>query len=146
MELILNRDTYDSVSTEGCLSIAGAFQCATLELPFSSGMPGSAILEGRFKVVLGPSPKFMSSKDPWVQKFAKAMPHLVGVLNRSFIMIHWGNDAANTDGCILVGQTKGLDFIGSSRAAFERLYELLQAAIARNEDVYITVQRAATVN
>lgn len=47
------------------------------------------------------------------------MPHILDIPNRSGILIHWGNTAENTEGCILLGTTRGLNFIGSSREAFD---------------------------
>ena len=49
------------------------------------------------------------------------LPELFGIPGRSTILIHWGNTAADTDGCILVGHTRQLNFIGKSRIAFGRL-------------------------
>jgi len=140
MDLILHSTKYDQVSTEGMIYQPSGFQCYTLELSWVPGGILGAISAGRFQVVLGPSPKFEGLTDPWVLKYAKLMPHLLNVPNRSYIMIHWGNDAVDTDGCILVGKTQGIDFIGSSRVAFAELYELLrEPALAGN--CFLTVKR-----
>lgn len=145
MEMTLNRTMFDGQCTEGSLSIGGQFQCYTLELPNKDGKPGSCIPQGRYRVVLAPSPKFESSPDPWVQQYAGQMPHLEDIPGRSLIMIHWGNDAGNTEGCILVGKDQSLDYIDSSRAAFMDLYEEIQAD-ASNGDCWITVVGGATVS
>jgi Steigviridae/Suoliviridae L,D-carboxypeptidase/transpeptidase len=138
MELLLTRTTYTSLSTEGVLVCARfGFSCYTLELPFTDGSHGSAISEGRYKIIFAPSPKFLASPDPWVQKFAASMPHLVDVPGRQFIMIHWGNKSAETDGCILVGEGEAEDFISVSRTAFEKIYALLKGT---TEDIFITIQ------
>ena len=142
MELVLHRTKYDAVCTEGMVYQPSGFQCFSLELPFTDGLHSSAISEGRFQVVLGPSPKFESSSDPWVQKYAKLMPHLLNVPGRSYIMIHWGNEARDTDGCILTGKTQGVDFIGSSRNAFAELYDLLRAPALAGE-CFLTIKRDA---
>jgi hypothetical protein len=139
MEFTLHSTKYDAVSTEGMLYDSSGFRFFTLELPWINGLTG-AIPAGRFQVVLGPSPKFEGSSDPWVQQYAKLMPHLLNVPNRSYIMIHWGNEAKDTDGCILVGETAGVDFIGSSRKAFEKLYGLLRGPALAGE-CFITVKR-----
>lgn len=141
MELILTSTDFDANSTEGILSIEGdSFHCFTLELPFTDGSPGSAIPAGRFPVVLQPSPKFEGSDDPWVQNYAAAMPHINEIPGRSLIMIHWGNEPHNTEGCVLVGETKGADFIGSSRSAFAQLYSLIRDSAAAG-DCFITIKR-----
>jgi hypothetical protein len=66
------------------------------------------------------------------------MPHIIQIPNRTLIMIHWLNDAAETDGCVGVGLTRGLDFIGSSRKAFEKLWDLIYMP-ARSNDCSIEV-------
>ena len=98
MELTLNRTSFDAESTQGSLSIDGSFQCYTLELPNIDGKPGSCIPQGKYKVVLAPSPKFLAKgeSDTWVQGYANQMPHLEDIPGRSLIMIHWGHDAKDT--------------------------------------------------
>ena len=146
MELTLKRNSFDSESTQGSLSIDGSFQCYTLELPNLDGRPGSCIPQGRYKVVLAPSPKFMAKgeSDSWVQGYANEMPHLEGIPGRSLIMIHWGNDAKDTEGCILVGQNQSVDEIENSRAAFSDLWSKI-ADSTTDDECWITVVGGAAV-
>lgn len=144
MELTLNRTTLDDNSTEGTLAIDGAFQCYTLELPNVDGKPGSCIPQGRYPVILAPSNKFQQSTDEWVQRFANRMPHLEDIPGRSLIMIHWGNTAKDTEGCILVGQQQSVDLIQNSRTAFEALWNKISGP-ATNGECFITVVGGATV-
>jgi hypothetical protein len=141
MELVLTRTKLDSNSTEGelCLYGDGHQLCYTLELPVKDGLPGSAIPPGLYQIRLLPSPKFQLSTDPWVMQYAATIPHVLGIPNRSEIEIHWGNDAADTEGCILVGQTQGVDFIGGSREAFAALYPSLLAAQQAGEAITLQV-------
>jgi hypothetical protein len=62
------------------------------------------------------------------RKFKRRMPRLQNVPNFQGILIHWGNTAADTEGCILVGLSKSKDFIGSSKVAFNALFKKLDAA------------------
>lgn len=151
MELLLSTIEHDSLSTQGALEIDGVFECYTLELPIKDGLPGSAIPPGRYPIRLYPSPKFLSSSDPWVQKYAAEMPHIDDIPNRSLIMFHWGNFAgdlpwtpevehSNTEGCVLVGKSRGRDFIGGSRVAFASLYQKIYTA-AKNDDCFVTIVR-----
>jgi len=140
MEVTLQRTNLDSASTEGELSVNSQFLCYTLELPVKDGLPGSAIPPGTYLVQMLPSPKFEASTDPWILQYAANIPHILGIPNRSEILIHWGNDAQDTEGCVLVGQVKGQDFIGSSRAAFTALWQQLMAAKGRGEVISIAVQ------
>ena len=144
MELILSTDVYDSLSTEGKLFVDGLFECYTLELPFTDGKQGSAIAGGRYQIKLLPSPKFQQSEDPWVKQYADAMPHVIDVDGREYIMFHWGNDEQDTDGCILTGETRGVDFIGSSRKAFAAFYEKIKAAAAEGTCFLNVGRRAAS--
>lgn len=140
MKLTLNRIFFTDVSTQGQLLIDGAPFCYTLELPMKDGLPGSAIPEGTYPVVLAPSPKFMRSNDLWVLKFAQLIPHLYQIPDRTDILIHFGNTADDTEGCILVGGAAETNFIRNSREAFERLWLAIEAP-ARSNNCTITVQR-----
>jgi len=145
MEITLKRTNLDKVCTMGTLSIEGpSFECHTLELPNKDGKPGSCIPQGRYRVVLAPSPKFENSANPQDHEHASEMPHLQDIPGRSLIMIHWGNTVKDTEGCILVGQEEGFDEIERSRAAFEDLWNAIQVD-ARNNNCWITVVGGATV-
>ena len=51
--------------------------------------------------------------------------HIKGVPNRELILVHVGNYPKNSKGCILVGNTRALNFVGESRKAFYKLmYDL----------------------
>ena len=127
MQLTLRRDSLDAKSTQGELFVDDVFCCYTLELPVIDGRPGSAIPPGTYPVIITPSPKFQ-----------REMPLLLGIPGRSAIRIHWGNDDTDTEGCILVGETRSTDFIGRSRMAFDVLWAKLEGP-ARAGDCSITV-------
>lgn len=145
MNLILQRLHFTKLSTCGELTIDDDREifCKTLELPVKDGRPGSAIPAGRYKIELLPSPKFMISAQPWVRSYAEKMPHLVSVPGRSYIMIHYGNHPHDTDGCILVGLTHGLDEVGDSRKAFELLIDKIEEP-ARAGECWLDVRGGVT--
>lgn len=124
MDFLLLRTILNDVCSGGKLT-GGGISLVTLELPVKDGLHGSAIAEGRYPIELLPSSRFMKSSDPWVQRYAKAMPHLIGVQGRTDIMMHWGNDVRATDGCPLVGARWTDNFIESSRIAFAKFYDFL---------------------
>lgn len=132
MKLTLTRKNFSSDSTIGELAINGKFECYTLEdvvRPNGVKIYGeTAIPAGNYKVDITFSPRFKTM-----------LPLLIDVPNFIGIRIHPGNSAGDTDGCILVGQTRSTDFIGNSRAAFNALFAQLQAAKAAGEDIAITV-------
>ena len=140
MKLSLQRIFYGDKSTLGKLYIDDAFACFTLELPYKHGEPGSAIPEGTFPVELRPSPKFLASDDPWARNYAYRMPHIQNIPGRSLIMIHWGNEPENTEGCVLVGLGYRKDYVSHSREAFAGVFDRLLAG----EDLTITVERVGT--
>ena len=119
MKLKLNRITRTETSTIGELFIDGKFECYTLEdierdVKIKSE---TAIKKGTYKVVLTMS-----------NRFKKIMPLLLNVPEFEGIRIHSGNTNHDTEGCILVGKTRSVDFIGGSRTAFTSLMAKLQKA------------------
>lgn len=139
MDLNLIRDTLTEQSTEGEIYIGSTPECVTLELPNKDGKPGSCIPQGTYEITLKPSAKFENSTDPWVRQYAKEIPHLEDKFGRTTILIHWGNDATDTQGCILVGTGRGNNHIDHSRIAFASLHKYLKAATAAGERIHITV-------
>jgi hypothetical protein len=66
-------------------------------------------------------------------RFKKPMPLVAGVPGFEGIRIHSGNSDADTDGCILVGETAGHDFISQSRLAFERVFPIIVSDVAMGD-------------
>lgn len=140
MDLTLQRLRFTPRSTGSDLLLGdGITRLYALELPVKDGMPGSAIPPGRYKITLEPSPKFLSSMDAWVQRYAQRIPHINGIPHRSHILIHWGNYPDDTDGCVLVGLTQDLDFVGASRPAFSDLMDAIGESAAAG-DCWLNVQ------
>lgn len=67
----------------------------------------------------------MAARYPW----HRGMIWLRHVPQFELIYIHPGNTPNDTLGCILVGLTQNEDWIGSSRAAYQRIYEPIAKAI-----------------
>src|SRR5262245_23149260 len=117
MELQLKRTDLTDNSTIGELSINGRFECYTLEdkvRPVKiKGL--TAIPAGSYEVIISFS-----------ARFKRPLPLLLNVPNFDGIRIHAGNSAKDTEGCILVGQRKSKDFIGTSRVALDALFKKLK--------------------
>ena len=106
-------------STIGELLIDGIFECFTLE---DKERPvkikgETAIPKGTYRVIINES-----------NRFKRLLPLLIDVPNFEGVRIHSGNSNHDTEGCILVGQTRNKNYIGQSRKAFDKLFKKMQAA------------------
>lgn len=138
MELTLQRRPTVGKTTIGDLSIDGVRFCFTLEdvvrevegkAVSSWKIKGeTAIPVGRYKVSLVNSSRF--GPDTF---------SLEDVPGFESIRIHSGNTNADTEGCILVGESAGDELIGMSRVALAKLKEKLTPAIKAGEPVFVTV-------
>ena len=72
-------------------------------------------------------------------RFKKRMPHILNVPQFDGIRIHPGNTDRDTEGCILVGVTRGDDFIGDSRLAYNELMAAMENALLNNEKIELQV-------
>jgi hypothetical protein len=130
MDMLVTRQTFTDESTIGELTIDGVHQCFTLEdkVRPEKIFGQTAIPAGRYEVVVNES-----------AHFHKLLPELVDVPNFEGVRIHSGNKPADTEGCILVGRTKGTNVINESRDAFNALFPKIQAAVA-HERVFIEIK------
>lgn len=115
MEIVVQRGEDDGIAILGTMQ-AGPLQLYTLE-PSASRGSGFPMPAGTYPVKLQPSPRFQT-----------VTPHLQNVPGHTLIEVHPGNDAADTEDCVLVGDTEtpAQDWIGSSRDAFNRLMAVLE--------------------
>ena len=100
----------------------------------------TAIPRGEYEVTLSiVSPKYASVT--WYNKLCGGkMPRLLNVPGFEGILIHPGNTALDTYGCILVGRNTVKGKLTQSRDTFERLYKLMLAAHNRGEKILITIK------
>ena len=149
MELELDRIARRDSYTIGKLFIDGKYFCDTLEdtdrglrqdLPpevnrAKKRKGKTAIPTGRYRVTLDVVSKRCKSKKMY--EFCDGrLPRLINVPAFDGILIHVGNTAVDTDGCILVGENKKVGMVLNSRITFLRLYEQLQTA----KEIYITIK------
>jgi hypothetical protein len=134
MDLKLVRNPSNEACTIGKLYVNGEFECFILEdVERECKVAGkTAIPAGKYKVAITMSPRFK-----------KPLPLLYDVPNYSGVRIHPGNDADDTEGCLLPGQTNPTPYtVGSSGKAFEALMKKLRVAEALDETVWIEIQSA----
>lgn len=132
MKLLLEREKPSLTCMMGSLFVDGEFECFTLEdVPRPTKIKGeTAIPAGTYKVILTMSPRFK-----------KIMPLLLNVPGFDGIRIHTGNTHADTEGCLVVGQEVGPDgeSLLRSRAAYQPLFEKMQAATAAGQEIFIEI-------
>lgn len=133
MNLTLDRDQRDDDCTIGRLSIDGEFFCFALEDAVRGDdepkvYGETAIPFGAYEVVITKSPRF-----------GRMLPLLLNVAGFGGVRIHPGNDAGDTEGCILVGMDREPKRIGRSRLAFDALFAKLEAAQRRGEKIMLEI-------
>ena len=147
MELLLTRNWKKPEYTIGRLYVNGVKFCETLEDKVRElGKDGkgkikgmTAIPAGRYRVRMDVvSPKYKSRSQ---YKFCEGrVPRLVDVPFYDGILIHIGNTAADTEGCLLVGENKAKGKVINSTATFKRLWAKLEEAYKKGEEIWIEIR------
>ena len=130
-ELNLKRKKKGKDCTFGTLYNKNRVLCFTLEDPVREHkIPKiTAIQEGRYEVVMQYSPKFQCR-----------LPTLLNVPNFTYIRIHAGNRAEDTDGCILVGNAMRKNVLFDSRNALRDVLQVITKAISEKKRVFLTIE------
>lgn len=134
MTLLLKRRPSADGVTLGELFVDGVRRCFTLEDAVRLGPKiahETAIPAGRYRVGITPS-----------QRFGRMLPILLDVPGFTGVRIHPGNTKEDTSGCILVGQRAAVDSVAGSRLALEGLQPMIAGALARGDEVWITIENA----
>lgn len=146
LELSINRFFKGMDYTIGRFAVDGVGLCDTMEDPvrllvdknsdgdYDDAGEGkikgrTAIPAGRYKVVLRYSPRFK-----------RITPNITGVPGFKYILIHAGNTAADTGGCILPGLNNIKGRVLMSRHYEDKITALVTEAVEAGKDVYITIQ------
>jgi hypothetical protein len=129
LELVLTRIKFTEKSSQGEITHNFHWYCFTLEDTVREiKIPGkTAIPEGKYQIIINES-----------KRFKRLMPLLLNVPNFEGIRIHWGNTSEDTEGCILVGLSRSPDFVGQSRLAFNRLFDLFEETL-KTEELWLTI-------
>jgi len=130
MILTLKREWFTKRSTIGTLSVNGILECFTLEdAEREEKIPGeTAIPRGKYRLVI-----------TFSNRFQRRMPLLMDVPGFTGIRIHCGNKPEDTEGCILVGRSKGKNWIGNSRIAYDALYPKIETVLLAGEHVSMEI-------
>lgn len=140
MKLTLKRVAKKSTYTIGKLYIDGQYFCDTIEdidRGLTQDMPlktiqriklpkETAIPKGTYKITLDViSPKY-STKDFYIKNANKGrLPRLLNVPGYEGVLIHCGNTAADSAGCLIVGRNKKVGMVLDSKETFIQLYKEL---------------------
>jgi hypothetical protein len=141
MNIKVIRKTFTEVSTIGELYINDTFFCYTLEdkdrdINKDGDLKDAgetkvygltAIPRGTYNLVLSFS-----------NRFQKYLPEIQKVEGFEGIRIHAGNKAEDSHGCILLGTTKGANFIGASVAAMTKFMAELKK-VEKTEKITIQI-------
>ena len=155
MELTLKRIALRSEYTIGKLYVNGEYVCDTIEDTvrdldkdgkFANGevkIPGkTAIPYGRYEITMKvKSPKYSNfSKYSWAKKYDGYLPRLLNVYQFDGVLMHVGNSALDSEGCIIVGENKVVGKVINSVNTFRRLMDdYLVPAKKRNENIVIAI-------
>lgn len=148
MRLTLERRYKLKDYTIGRLFVDGVYFCDTLEDTDRGLTSSMSVTSIRAKKVAGktsiPTGKYfvdMATVSPRfrLRKWAKAnggrVPRLQGVKGFEGVLIHPGNTAADTEGCIIVGKNKAKGKVLESVETYLELFERLDMAAD-----YITIE------
>lgn len=149
MKLLLKRIALRESYTIGKLYIDGTYFCDTCEdrvrdinkdgdlndVGEGKVYGQTAIPYGTYKVTMNvQSPKYSQrAAYAWCKGY---LPRLLDVPHFEGILIHSGNDATHSAGCILVGENKVRGQVINSMATLKRLVNILKSA----DDITITIE------
>lgn len=149
MKLLLKRIALRESYTIGRLFVDGTYFCDTCEdkvrdnnrdgdlddIGEGKVYGQTAIPYGTYRVVMNvQSPKYSQrAAYAWCKGY---LPRLVDVPHFEGILIHSGNDATHSAGCILVGENKVRGKVINSMATLKRLVNILKGA----DNITITIE------
>lgn len=142
MKIRLTRLFQRARATIGALFVNEVFYCYTCEDGFHyEKIPGQTrISAGIYEIGIRQGSPMANRYD---KQFAAAghsgMLWIKDVPNFEYVYLHIGNDADDTDGCILVGTSAGSSTVSHSTNAYHYIYKKIRQAIS-SEFVIIQVE------
>lgn len=153
MKLTLKRIALRDTYTIGRLYLNGTYFCDTLEdkvrdinkdgdlndVGEGKAYGKTAIPYGKYEITMRvQSPKYSQRASyAWCKGY---LPRLLKVPHFEGILMHSGNDATHSAGCILVGENKIKGQVINSMATLKRLVWMLKQASDNNEKIWITIE------
>lgn len=153
MELTINRIAPKETYTIGKLYVDGKYFCDTVEDKVRDLNKDGDLLDageckissktaipyGRYEITMKvKSPKFSQrAAYNWCGGY---LPRLLNVKHFDGILIHAGNSADDSAGCIIVGKNKVVGRVLESMDTLKKLYDVLIAASNRGEKIWISIK------
>lgn len=154
MKLKVKRKAFEKDYTIGKLYIDGVAFCDTLEdtdRGITQEMPleeikakkvygKTAIPKGTYNIDMNTvSPKFKDRS--WAKPYGGKLPRLIGVKGFEGILLHVGNTASDSSGCLLVGKNSIKGMVTDSTRTFHTLMsKFLLPAKVKGEKITITIE------
>ena len=154
MEIKVDRKWKKDTYTIGNLYINGKLFCNTLEdkdrglkqtdSPMSIQQRKvygeTAIPAGRYEIAMNiVSPKYSAVK--WYKDLCDGkVPRLLNVPGFEGVLMHTGNTALDSYGCVLIGKNTVKGKITQSKDTFKELYKEMKSAYDKGERIYITIE------
>lgn len=150
MKLVLKRINNQDNYCEGKLYINGIYQCDVIEdtdrdlnnemsiaeIQSKKVYGETAIPKGTYQITLDVvSPKFKNRS--WATFCEGKLPRLLDVPGFEGVLIHVGNKAADSLGCLLIGQKSSDGIVSNSTQTFKDLYYKLKQA---TDQITITIE------
>lgn len=149
MEILVKRIAKKPKYTIGKLYIDEQYICDTLEdtdrglnqnmsleeIKKKKVYGETAIPAGTYKVDMNTiSPKFKSRT--WAKPYGGKLPRLIEVPGYEGVLIHAGNKAEDSLGCVLVGENKVVGQVINSQASFKKVMNIL----TKGDNITITIK------
>lgn len=155
MRILIDRKWKKPTYTIGNLYIDGKLFCNTIEdkdrgLNQSMPLPTierlkvkneTAIPTGNYNILMNiVSPKY-STKLWYIQNCHGArVPRIDNVKGFSGVLIHTGNTAQDSSGCVIVGKNTKVGMVTNSKETFLSLYNKMYEAYKKGETILLTIK------
>ena len=135
MKLELKRIALRDAYTIGKLYIDGVYFCDTIEDKVRDLNKNGVFDNGEFKVKGETAIPYGTYEVVWAYspRFKRYTPRLLNVNSFAGVLIHGGNTARDTEGCIILGQNKVKGKVINSKEFVNKLYQIIKNACQKGK-------------
>lgn len=109
-------------------------EIASIKVPGETAIPA-----GRYRIDMDTYSSRFGGVQFYKDLCGGRLPRLVNVPGYSGVLIHAGNTAEDSAGCIIVGENEAVGKVLNSRATLTKLYNTMKAAHDAGEEIWITI-------